>query len=139
VRKAALASIELRDYTLAKQAPIAMLFAYRFDLTLQTELERLLDVLREIEHKPTKGQATSPIQAICVANKGAWILTESVPDVTSGWYFVPPTDQLHLFAFASIVSNSLFAGNSSAFGAGAYLLDPSWLQGPNPACPRIVP
>jgi hypothetical protein len=120
------------------EAPGALVFA--FDCTLsgkhKTPLDWLLDAVRA-GWRPAKGQATSPVQCLCVVGMGCWILTEY--DGQTGWFLVEPVQHNEILAFASLVSNYAFLKKQNATGAGAYLLDVSWLRGPLVTCPLVQP
>jgi hypothetical protein len=136
---AAKAATELQMKSLVEHgAPGGLLFAYASDNTEQTEVRRLLSVLQspEVNYQPVTGQATSPIQGICVATRGTWLLAGSGGQ--SGWWFVPPEDEKHLLAFASVISNTMYQTAPGRFGVGRYLLEDSWMSGPDPACPCLV-
>jgi hypothetical protein len=131
VRDAVKAASEISGLAVG-EAPPGLLFAYASDLSGagKTELDRLLKAIGQEWH-PVAGQATSPIQAICVVGVGCWILT-SIQTVGQGWFFVP--DALGMLAFVSVLSNYLYRART---GAGAYLLDAGWLQGPVVSCPLV--
>ncbi|OGE26237.1 hypothetical protein A3H85_00500 [Candidatus Daviesbacteria bacterium RIFCSPLOWO2_02_FULL_40_8] len=137
VKKAVLNAIELRD--LAEGiAPIGIIFAYTSNLKNYTEVDRLLKTLKEVNFTGVKGQASCPIQMICVADRGTWILL-NLPEygIKSGWYFVQAIKEQHLLAFISIISNHTYMSHGSK-GAGEYLLEPSWLTGPSPEYPVLI-
>lgn len=119
-------------------APAGLIFAYDSDLsgTNTTELDRLLSALANRWH-PKPGQATSPIQVLCVAGKGCWILTEHPTTKATGWFFVRPVSEREVLAFVSMISNYLYLRHHSARGAGAYLLDLGWLEGPVAPCSLV--
>jgi hypothetical protein len=136
VRDAVLAAVELRELG-AGTAPIGMLFAFDSDLNVQSEADRLMDVLREVGFVAVAGQATSPIQLITVATRGTWTLTSR--NGVSGWWFVPPDEARHLFTFASVISNTIYHSRGARYGVGAYLLDVEWLVPPATQLPVLVP
>lgn len=146
LKNAVQAAVELRDMAVKQapieqapieQAPVAIVFAYRSDMTNGSELDRLLDVLRETNFSVTPGQASCPVQMLCVATRGTWLLTK-IGD-REGWWFAPTEEERHLLTFASVVSNSIYKAQSGKHGVGDYLLDEKRLQGPSPECPVLVP
>lgn len=89
------------------KTPLGIVFAYTSDLKRKTsEARRLLDVLEEIGFSPKPRHATSPIQLICVADRGTWVLTGAKD--RSGWWFVKPDGEHHLLAFLSILSDTVY-------------------------------
>ncbi len=120
-------------------APASLIFAYASDISGEktTELDRVLRAIDAHWH-PSPGQATSPVQCICVADIGCWLLAEHPTTKQAGWFFVEPQEEREVLAFVSVVSNYLFLRHHSVHGAGAYLLDMAWLQGPVVACPVLV-
>jgi hypothetical protein len=136
LKKAVLAAAELRDLSVGR-APAGLIFAYDSDIAAgSSEAMRLLSVLEELKLVTTSGQASSPIQMLCVAAHGTWILISK--ENREGWWFVGPDDAKHLLTFASVISNYAY-GTLAGQGVGAYLLDPNWLQGPSPEFPLLVP
>lgn len=125
----------MRDLS-ADAAPAGLLFAYHSTLKKKSEAARLDEALEFTGFQAGPGQATSPIQIICVADRGSWILTSRGGQ--AGWYFVSTQSENHLLAFASLISNTLYKSSGRKQGIGDYLLDPEWLQGPDPPCPRIA-
>jgi hypothetical protein len=134
VRDALLSAGELRNLS-SGTAPTGILFAYDSDLST-SEATRLMSIISEDFVPAVSGQSTSPVQMICVGTRGTWVLIDRGEQ---GWYFVPPVDGRHLLAFVSIISNSVYKVRSGRPGVGSYLLDPSWLEGPDPKCPLLVP
>ena len=137
LRKAASAALELRNLgENSAIASVAIIFAYDSDNTTGSDVERLLSVLTEIKFSAGPGQSSSPIQMLCVATRGIWLLTRH--NNRDGWWFVPPEDSKHLLTFASVISNYVYKSRGASSGIGKYFLDPNWLQGPQPECPIIV-
>jgi hypothetical protein len=120
VVKAAKSAIELQRLALPVHgSPAGLIFAYKSDNSVQSEASRLLDVLaNEVRYQPGTGFTTSPIQAICIATRGTWMLTEL--HAQSGWWFVPPDNEKHLLAFASLISNTMYQSAPDRFGVGRY-------------------
>lgn len=139
VRAAVRAAAELIRHQPEAEAPMGLLFAFDTDLEVGSSKypdgdgSRLRDIVRD-NWTPSSGQCTSPIQLLCIAGRGTWILTRRQND--EGWFFVPARDDQELLAFASVISNACY-GNG--LGAGRHLLEPSWLSGPNPPAPMIQP
>src|SRR5438128_8401673 len=97
----------------------------------------LLDRARTIGYQPNQGQTPCPIQGVCILGRGSWFLTENKKaNKPAGWYEVKAEEDRELLAFLSIVSNYAY-GNER--GLGTHVLDVSWLLGPNPCSPLVVP
>lgn len=136
IRDAVAAACELSEMS-SGTAPGAIIFGLTSDAEKKSEAERLLDVLRDEKVVPRPGQATSPIQCICVADRGLWTLSEA--NGRSGWWFVPIEEERHLLTLVSLVSNTMYREFGTSAGVGSHLLDVGWLQGPDPECERVVP
>jgi hypothetical protein len=136
VRGALAAAAEL-DGMAIHSAPVGLLFAYASDIGMNHHIPTLLlNELKAMGYQPGQGQTPCPIQGVCILGRGAWFLTEIKPaNLAPGWYEVMAVEDRELLAFISIVSNSAF-GNERALGA--YVLDPSWMLGPNPISPLLV-
>lgn len=140
VCKAVKAAIELRDFMPRdEKAPASLIFAYTSDNSKQTEVKRLMSVLDALNFCPTSGQASSPIQCICVADRGTWLLLD-LEGRKAGWYFVRcGEDVRHILCFVSILSNYCYIEERDAHGVGTYFLDLEWLGEPEMECPVTVP
>jgi hypothetical protein len=136
IRESAKAAIELRDLARGS-APLSLLFSYDSDLKKGNEAERLSAALKQITFQAHPGQASFPIQGICVASRGTWLFVPK--NGIHGWWFVAPDNECHLFAFFSCISNTFYKRGGASTGVGDYLLDTDWLTGPVIECPALVP
>jgi len=128
IRKAVNASVEINNNTIG-DLPIGMIFAFDTNINSKKRIvDVLLDELKNINYSPKIGQTNSPIQSICIVNRGCWMLT-GIPQKSEGWYFAPPEDDKGLLLFISAISNTLF-GNG--LGIGNFTLDINSLLGPEP-------
>jgi hypothetical protein len=119
-------------------APIGLVFAFASDIGMNHHIPRLLlEQTAKMGYQPSRGQTPCPIQGVCVLGRGSWFLTENLKaNLASGWYEVKAEEDRELLAFISIVSNAMFGKER---GLGTHVLDCSWLIGPNPASPLVVP
>jgi len=116
-------------------APAGLIFAYGSEIGREHHIpDLLMDALRLADYRPASGQATCPIQGVCVLGRGTWLLIQR--EAAAGWYEVRAEDDHELLAFISVISNYAF-GNG--MGLGTHVLDTAWLCGPNPEMPAIVP
>jgi hypothetical protein len=117
-------------------APAGLLFAFASDIGQNHYIPSLLlNQVKALDYRPIQGQTPCPIQGVCILGRGSWFLTEKVGSA-SGWYEVKAEEDRELLAFISIFSNYAF-GNER--GLGTHVLDPSWLVGPKPCSPLVVP
>ena len=119
-------------------APIGLLFAFTSKIGMDHHIPTLLlEQTQAIGYQPIQGQTPCPIQGICILGRGSWFLTENKrANLAPGWYEIKAEEDRELLAFVSILSNAMF-GNER--GLGTHVLDSSWLIGPNPASPLVVP
>jgi hypothetical protein len=134
LKSAVAAAVEINRLAV-QQAPVGLIFAYESNIGTNHHLpDLLLAELKSIGYQPSHSQTPCPIQGVCILGRGSWFLTEV--NGKSGWYKVDAIDDRELLAFVSIVSNLAF---DNGRGLGTHVLDPSWLQGPNPSGPLLVP
>lgn len=137
IESAARAAIELQRLA-DGEAPLSLLFALSSDAPIASEAGRMIEALRRINYTPAPGQSGSPVQVICVADKGTWSLCR-VRDRADGWYSIKTDEDRHLLAFVSLLSDSIFSIRGSHTGLGPYLMDDGWYDGPDPAIPCVIP
>jgi hypothetical protein len=137
IKPAIRAAAELNRMAMNK-APVGLLFAFASEIGLNHHIPTLmLSEASTTEHPPLPGQTPCPLQGICILGRGSWFLTENKKaNLAPGWYEVKAEEDRELLAFISILSNSMF-GNDQ--GLGTHVLDPSWLIGPNPSMPLVIP
>lgn len=125
----------------ASVAPAGILFSFGSNSRKgASEVTRLTETLRKTGYAPSRGEATSPVQIICVASRGTWFLADLSSQARGcGWWFVPTSDCRHLFAFVSLISNTIYQRFGVPEGIGRYFLDLDWVEGPAPSCPVIEP
>ena len=134
IRLALEAAAELNRMAV-QTAPIGLLFAFDSEIGMNHHLPTLLlDQTQAMGYVPTQGQTPCPIQGICILGRGTWFLTKV--GLATGWYEVKAKDDHELLAFVSILSNAMF-GNER--GLGTHVLDLSWLIGPDPSSPLVIP
>ena len=137
IRPALAAAAELNRMAI-ETAPIGLLFAFTSEIGMDHHIPTLLlNQVNEIGYQPRQGHTPCPIQGICILGRGSWFLTENKKvNSPPGWYEVKAEEDRELLAFVSIVSNAMF-GNER--GLGTHVLDPSWLVGPKPDSPLVIP
>jgi hypothetical protein len=134
LKSAMAAAVEINRLAVG-QAPAGLVFAYETNIGTDRHIpDLLLAELKGIGYQPSSGQTPCPIQGICILGRGSWFLTEM--NSKSGWYKVDAIDDRELLTFVSIVSNYAF---DNGRGLGTHVLDTSWLQGPHPQSPLVIP
>ena len=136
LKDAMAAAVEINQLAIG-DSPAGLVFAYDSNIGENHHIPNLLlEELTRIDYQPSSGQTLCPIQGVCILGRGSWFLTDSKGKDKSGWFEVKAEEDRELLAFVCIVSNYAFANGR---GLGTHVLDPSWLVGPNPPSPCLVP